>query len=206
VQSSLLIDRARAPHATLVLAHGAGLPMDAPFMKTLASELSARGVSVVRFEFPYMQRLREVGRRAPPNPMHVLEARFREVVASLDEPAPLFIGGKSLGGRVATRVADSLEVRGVVALGYPFHPAKRPDKLRLEHLAELRAPCLIVQGTRDPLGNREEVARYELSTSIRVHWLEDGDHSFEPRRASGRSLVQNMAAAVEAVVAFTQGC
>lgn len=201
--SEFLLDAAQPSHATLVLAHGAGAPMDTPFMTTIAEQLAAAGVTVLRFEFPYMQRLRREARRLPPNPLRLLSAHFREVVATVGD-TPLFVGGKSLGGRVATHIADELGVAGVIALGYPFHPAKQPDKLRVEHLRTLRSPCLIVQGTRDALGSREDVASYALSASVRLHWLADGDHSFVPRKASGRTLSQNLEEAVAAIDAFTR--
>ncbi|MDB4972123.1 MAG: hydrolase protein [Myxococcaceae bacterium] len=196
------VDQAKPARATLLLAHGAGAPMDSAFMDAIAAGLATCGITVVRFEFPYMDARRRTSKRAPPDRMPVLEASFREAVARVEGAARLFIGGKSMGGRVATRVADSLKVRGVIALGYPFHPAKRPDKLRLEPLMALQTRCLIVQGTRDPLGSRAEVAGYALAPNTRLHWLEDGDHSFEPRRASGRTTEQNLAEAVSAVSGF----
>jgi uncharacterized protein len=198
----LLVDRATSARATLVLAHGAGVAMDAPFLACVAAGLCARGIDVMRFEFPYMQRLRRDGKRLPPDRMPVLEATFRAVIDGVRGDLPLFVGGKSLGGRVATRIADAVAAAGVVVLGYPFHPPERPLQTRVEHLRELATPCLIVQGTRDPLGTADEVPRYPLSASIRVHWLADADHSFEPRKASGHTLAGHMASAVEAAAAF----
>jgi predicted alpha/beta-hydrolase family hydrolase len=134
--------------------------------------------------------------------MPVLEQTFESVVAALpSEPRP-FIGGKSMGGRVATHIADRIGARGVIALGYPFHPPDQPAKLRVEHLCTLRTRCLIVQGTRDPLGTQAEVAHYALSKTTRLAWLEDGDHSFVPRQKSGRTLEQNLAEAVTVVARF----
>lgn len=176
--------------------------MDSDFMNEFARALGGRGVQVVRFEFPYMQRAREGHKRGGPDRMPVLEACFRETALELGAPERLFIGGKSMGGRVATRVADGLGVRGVIALGYPFHPPGKPQSLRTEHLESLRTPCLIVQGTRDPFGTREEVPGYRLSPQVRVAWLEDGDHSFAPRKRSGRTTEQNLAEAVERVADF----
>lgn len=188
--------------ATLILAHGAGAPMDTPFMNAIAQGLCTRGLTVVRFEFPYMDRRRREGRRAPPDRMPVLEESFRAVALQHTGKAPLFIGGKSMGGRVATHIADALDVRGVFALGYPFHPPQRPDKLRVEHLAALRTPCLIVQGMRDPFGTPVEVGRYTLSDRTELCWLPDGDHSFTPRKSSGVTLEQNLDAACSALAAF----
>ena len=103
---------------------------------------------------------------------------WRDAVSELGGGARLVIGGKSMGGRMATMVADELGVRGVVALGYPFHPPGQPEKLRTEHLAEMTTKTLIVQGTRDPFGTREEVSAYRLSPTISIEWMEDGEHSF----------------------------
>ncbi len=198
----MLFDTPPSPRATLVLAHGAGAGMDTPFMNDFAKALMARGIEVVRFEFPYMARLRAEGKRSAPDRMPELEAAYSAVLTKLRKRPRLFIGGKSMGGRVATRIADALEVRGVVALGYPFHPPKQQGSLRVEHLTTLKTPCLIVQGTRDSFGTHEEVVNYPLASSIELHWLKDGDHSFVPRKSSGRSEEQNMEEAFGAVQAF----
>ena len=107
-----------------------------------------------------------------------------------------------MGGRIASMIADAQGVRGLVCLGYPFHPPGKPDRLRVAHLADLRTPTLIVQGTRDTLGRRDEVEGYDLSPAIRVVFLEDGDHSFKPRVRSGRTEAQNLDAAIVALAAF----
>jgi uncharacterized protein len=199
----LCIDRARKPRAALLLAHGAGAGMGTPFMVDLARALAAAGVSVARFEFAYMA-ARADGRRLPPDRMPALEARYTEAVALVKRKlrAPLFVGGKSMGGRVATRIADAVGARGVLAYGYPFHPPDKPDTLRVEHLTTLRVPCLIVQGTRDPFGTPSEVAGYPLGARVAVHWLADGDHSFVPRMRSGRTNAQNLQEAVDVSVHF----
>jgi predicted alpha/beta-hydrolase family hydrolase len=198
----LLTDGPEKAPLRILLAHGAGAPMDSGFMNELAQGLAAGGMRVVRFEFPYMARLRESGKRAAPDRMPVLEHAYKDVLALLGDPSEWLIGGKSMGGRVATRIADAVGVRGVVAFGYPFHPPKKPAQTRTEHLKELRTPCLIVQGTRDTLGSREEVFGYELSDNIECTWLEDGDHSFEPRKSSGRTFEQNLREAIAATLAF----
>ena len=189
----------------VVLAHGAGAPMDSPFMTRIALGLAAGGLRVVRFEFPYMRRRRNGGRGGPPDPGPLLEAHWRAVIAELGDPATLVIGGKSLGGRIASMVADEADVAGLVALGYPFHPPSKPERPRTAHLLRLRTPALIVQGTRDPFGTREEVERYGLPRSIRVAWLEDGDHSLAPRARSGRTPEQNLEACIEEVLGFLRG-
>jgi len=188
--------------ATVVLAHGAGAPMDSDWMNDFATGLAARGLHVARFEFPYMQRRREDGKRRGPDRPPVLLEAWRQAVAELGDPGSLVIGGKSMGGRIASMVADECGVAGLVCLGYPFHPPRKPDKLRTAHLEELASPTLILQGTRDPFDTREEVPGYGLAEGIEVHWLEDGDHSFKPRVRSGRTLEQNLAEAMDAVATF----
>lgn len=190
---------------TVALAHGAGAPMDSPFLEILAQGLARKGLRIARFEFPYMKRRRGGGRAGPPDPPQVLEGRWEAVVGLLGHPDRLVIGGKSLGGRIASMVADRSGVAGLVCLGYPFHPPGRPEKLRTAHLTGLRTPALILQGTRDPFGTRDEIEAYSLSPSIRVEYLEDGDHSFKPRARSGRTLEQNLEEAVEKIVGFANG-
>ncbi len=189
---------------TLVLAHGAGAPMDSPFLNAMAAGLAAGGLRVARFEFPYMRRRRS-GERRPPDREPVLREAWLAAIAALGGGAGgsrLVIGGKSLGGRIASLVADEAGARGLVCLGYPFHPPDKPDRLRTAHLRDLRTPALILQGTRDPFGTPAEVAGYDLSAAIRVVWLEDGDHSFKPRVSSGRTERQHLETAVGEVAAF----
>lgn len=208
--SEWLIDRPVAePRARFLFAHGAGAAMDSDFMTALSRELSERGIEVVRFEFPYMVERRETGKRRPPNPMPQLQEAFTAQIdhwLGVDDRLPLFIGGKSMGGRVASLLADARftagELQGLVCLGYPFHPRGKPERLRTEHLADLQCPALIMQGTRDPLGNAEEVAGYSLSAQIAVTWLEDGDHDFKPRKASGFTREAHWEDAAEQVADF----
>jgi len=186
----------------IVLAHGAGAPMDSPFLESVARGLVARGIEVVRFEFSYRRARRAGGRRGPPDPERALRAEWLEVIGRLGGATGLVIGGKSLGGRIASLVADDCSPRGLVCLGYPFHPAGQPERLRTAHLVGLRTPTLIVQGERDALGSRSEIAGYALSSAIRLVFLEDGDHSFEPRVRSGRTHADNLDQATGAVAAF----
>ncbi len=186
----------------LALAHGAGAPMDSPFMDKLAELLAEQGIGVVRFEFPYMQERRENGKKRPPNKQDVLLDTWREVIAELGNPEVLYVGGKSMGGRMASLIADEQAVAGLVCLGYPFHPQGKPEKLRTEHLADLQTPTLIVQGTRDKLGSQEEVETYELSQGIDVLWLEDGDHDLKPRVKSGFTHDQHLKLAAEKIAEF----
>lgn len=199
----LVRDGAERAAARVVLAHGAGAGLDSAFMQHFAEGLAARGLYVVRFEFPYMERRRQ-GLRPPPDRAPVLLETFRAVLAELGEPARWCIGGKSMGGRIASMVADELGVAGLFCLGYPFHPPKQPHKLRTEHLARLRTPCLIVQGTRDPFGSEADVASYALSAAIRLLWLADGDHSFAARKGSGHSSAAHVEAALDAVAALAR--
>ncbi len=191
----------KSADCTVILAHGAGAGMDTPFMDAFAEGIAGAGHRVVRFEFPYMTQQREMGKKRAPNTAKQLRASWLEVIAGV-KSKQIVIGGKSMGGRVASLVADEAEVTGLVCLGYPFHPVGKPDKLRTEHLAGLVTPTLIVQGERDNFGKREEVAGYSLSKKIKLHWLPDGDHSFKPRNSSGITSEENWANGVAAIVAF----
>jgi hypothetical protein len=197
-----LFDGPEGAPITLVLAHGAGAPMNSTFLNVVARGVAQGGVRVARFEFPYMRARREGGRRGAPDRGPVLEEAWRNAIERLGGGGSLVIGGKSLGGRIASMVADGSGVRGLVCLGYPFHPPGKPDRLRTKHLETLRTPALIVQGTRDSLGSREDVAGYRLSASIRTAWIEDGDHSFKPRATSGRTETQNLSEAIARVQEF----
>jgi predicted alpha/beta-hydrolase family hydrolase len=188
-------------NCTLVLAHGAGAGMDSPFMQAFATGLGKLGLRVVRFEFPYMEKSRNDGKRRPPDREPVLRAAWLEVIERL-EGRPLVISGKSMGGRIASLVADQANVKGLVCLGYPFHPVGKPDKLRTEHLKSIRTPTLILQGERDTFGNREQVPGYKLPAAIEVHWLADGDHSFKPRKSSGLREEDNWREAQQAMSEF----
>lgn len=194
----------------LLLTHGAGAPMTSPFLETMTRLLTERGLAVSRFEFAYMAARREDGKRRPPPKAERLVDEYVAAVATLRSRLPagqaLLIGGKSMGGRVASLAADTLfddgAIAGLVCLGYPFHPPGKPDNLRTAHLQDLQCPALIVQGERDPFGNRAEVAGYKLAPAIRLHWAGDGDHDLGPRGGSGFTRAGNLAAAADAVCAF----
>lgn len=184
---TFLTDEGASPDApTFLFAHGSGVGMDAPFMATVAAGLAERGLRVARFEFAYMAARRVGGAKRPPPKMDVLEAEYHAAVAALASQGPLVIGGKSMGGRVASLIADELyaagRIKGVLCLGYPFHPEGKPEVLRVAHLEGLKTPMLICQGTRDPLGTQEDVAGYDLSDQIELAWFEDGDHHLKPRK------------------------
>jgi hypothetical protein len=185
----MIIDGTADATATILLAHGAGAPMDSPTMENCSAALTRVGFRVVRFEFSYMAARRQ-GIRKPPPRAETLRSEFLAAVSDQDPARPLIIGGKSMGGRVASMIADQAfdagRIVGLLCLGYPFHPPEKPLELRTAHLEHLRTPTLIVQGTRDPFGTREEVSRYSLSGRIEFEWLEDGDHDLKPRkRVSG---------------------
>ncbi|HEV8118679.1 MAG TPA: alpha/beta family hydrolase [Thermoanaerobaculia bacterium] len=184
---------------TLVLAHGAGGPMRSAFLQKVARGIAQGGTRVARFEFPYMRERRKAPDREP-----VLRESWLSAIEALGGGKRLVIGGKSMGGRIASMVADEAGVRGLACLGYPFHPPGRPEKLRTKHLEDLATPTLIVQGTRDPFGTKEDVAGYSLSKSIRVAWIEDGDHSFKPRASSGRTEAGNLQEAISLVAGFLE--
>ena len=188
----------------LILAHGAGAPMDSAFMNDMAERLAGEGVRVVRFEFPYMASRRRSGGKRPPNPQPQLLDCWRQVWQEVNarEPGRWAIGGKSMGGRMASLLADELAPAALACLGYPFHAAGKPEKTRVEHLAALATPTLIVQGERDALGNRERVAGYALSPSIRLLWLSAADHDLKPLKVSGLSHAQHLDAAAKAIAKF----
>ena len=187
---------------TLILAHGAGAPMDSQWMAEMAERLAVRGVNVLRFEFPYMVQRRRDGGKRPPNPQPVLLECWREVFSEVRRhvAGPIAIGGKSMGGRMASLLADELGADALVCLGYPFYAAGKPEKPRVAHLAHVKTPTLIVQGERDALGNREAVEAYTLSPAIEVHWLVAGDHDLKPLKASGFSHAQHLEAAADRIV------
>ncbi|MNJ07132.1 Alpha/beta hydrolase family protein [compost metagenome] len=193
-----------APVRCLILAHGAGAPMDSGFMDDIAQRLAAQGLGVLRFEFPYMAQRRLDGGKRPPNTQAKLLECWREVYAQVRPLATgtLAIGGKSMGGRMASLLADELGADGLVCLGYPFYAAGKPEKPRVAHLAELKTPTLIIQGERDALGNRQAVEEYVLSPAIEVCWLEAGDHDLKPLKASGFSHADHLATAAQRVAAF----
>jgi predicted alpha/beta-hydrolase family hydrolase len=199
----LLFDGPETADWTIALAHGAGAGMKTPFMNVMAEALGKCGYRVARFEFPYMAERGTGGKGRPPDREPVLRETWLKVVEKLGRER-LVIGGKSMGGRMASLVADEAGVAGLVCLGYPFHPVGKPTQLRIQHLLTLKTPALIVQGERDSFGTREEVATYKLPSAIRICWLTDGDHSFKPRKKSGTTEEQNLQAAVEEINSFVQ--
>jgi len=170
-------------------------------MEFFAKGLGRLGLRVARFEFPYMASKRATGKAQPPDREPVLRSTWLRVIELLGAKG-LTIGGKSMGGRIASLVADEAGIAGLVCLGYPFHPVGKLYQLRVEHLQAIKTPTLILQGERDPFGSREEVGTYKLSRAIKVRWLEDGDHSFKPRKSSGRTEDHNWTKALDEIDGF----
>jgi len=202
VVSDLLIDGPDKARLTVVLAHGAGAPMDSPFMTDVAAGLASRKLRVVRFEFPYMAARRATGARKPPDRAPILLECWRATIETLGPPDRLVIGGKSMGGRMASLIADDTGIAGLVVFGFPFHAPGKPPGDRIAHLADLKTPTLFVQGTRDALGTRDDVVSYKLSKAIRIRWIEDGDHSLKPRKKSGLGERDALDQAITAAGAF----
>jgi uncharacterized protein len=208
--TNFLFDGPEDARVTILLAHGAGAPMDSASMNATAKALAAEGFRVARFEFGYMaSRRTAAGKKPPPKAEKVMP----EYIAAIDDlgptNGPLFIGGKSMGGRVASMVADALfdagRIAGLVCLGYPFHPPGRPQQLRTAHLINLKTPTLICQGTRDEFGDRYEVGEFGLSDAIEVLWLEDGDHDLKPRKSiSGFSTADHLKTVAQSVDAWVK--
>ncbi|TPI36118.1 alpha/beta fold hydrolase [Mesorhizobium sp. B3-1-6] len=206
-----LFDGDDTASVTILLAHGAGASMDSPSMTATAKALAAAGFQVARFEFHYMA-VRRYGHRKPPPRAETVNPEYVKAILDLRAKGvtgKLIIGGKSMGGRVASMVADEMyakgEIAGLICLGYPFHPPGRPEQLRTKHLLDLKTPTLIFQGTRDEFGIKEEVATYGLSSAIKVIWLEDGDHDLKPRKAiSGFSTGDHLKTVAETTKAWAE--
>ena len=190
----------------VVLAHGAGAGMDSDFMQFMAEALAERGLRVGRFNFPYMERAVTEGKRRPPDAMKKLLAAWEEVIhqvfRDLNSTQRLAIGGKSMGGRIASMSTHLVGVNALICLGYPFHPPGKPEKLRTEHLSDIKVPTLIVQGERDTFDRKEEVLAMKIPRRFKKKWLSDGDHSFKPRKASGLTVDDNLSEAVNSVACF----
>ncbi len=209
---SKIENNVKTPIAQIIFAHGAGADMHHDFMTQITTLLNQANINVLRFNFPYMDRRAETGKRYPPDRMPKLLDCYRDVITDLHDnkkanaKLPLFIGGKSMGSRVAATLAGqddiSMLITGVFCLGYPFHPAKKLEKLRLEPLQLTQKPVLIVQGERDSLGSQLEIVDFELSHLCQYRFLADGDHSLKPRVKSGFTHQQHIKSAVQAMTAF----
>jgi hypothetical protein len=205
--------------ATLVLGHGAGAHQSSDFMVGFANGLSARGLDVVTFNFPFTERGKKL-----PDPQPVLEECYRAVLSEVSGDhrlgaGPLFIGGKSLGGRMATHVAASLAIdagsvsawptrlRGLILLGYPLHPPGRPQQVRVSHLPAITHPMLFVQGAKDAFGTPAELRAFVdvLPARCEIYPVDQGGHSFDVPRRSGLSQVAVYAAIQDRIVEWIRG-
>nr|WP_242597247.1 alpha/beta family hydrolase [Halomonas sulfidoxydans] len=188
----------------LLIAHGAGAGQHSLYMNQLRGALAEQGVQTLAIEFAYLQRAEREGRRIPPPPIDRLVEELSRWCDILTHPhgGTPWLGGKSMGGRVASLLAAREKAAGLVLCGYPFHPPRRPDRLRLAHWPDIDCPTLVVQGSRDPFGTCEEVEAYSLGERACVHWLEDGDHDWKPRRRSGRTQAKLIEEGAAAIAAF----
>jgi predicted alpha/beta-hydrolase family hydrolase len=197
-----LLNKATNPIATFVFAHGAGAGQNSDFMQLMAEGLAKHNINVVRFNFAYMQLAEDLGKRRPPDRAEKLLLHFKTVLSEIDDRLPIFIGGKSMGGRMASMLLQESSALGCICMGYPFHPPGKPEKLRTEHLLVMNKPVLILQGERDTFGTREDIGSYNLSSQVQVSYLADGDHSFKPRKASGFKLDDHLNLAVTQTAEF----
>jgi predicted alpha/beta-hydrolase family hydrolase len=197
--------------AGLVLAHGAGGGQHSPFMVEAVRALAARGIAAATFDFPYM-----AARRSLPDKGPVLEAHWRLAIDEARRHAafdglPLFIGGKSMGGRIASQVAAQHVdgIAGLVYLGYPLHPPGKPDQRRDRHLPDIVEPMLFVQGASDPFGTADEIRALlpRLNPRATLFDVEDGDHSFKVRvKVTGKKPDAVLVEIFDAVAAFVRTC
>ncbi|TBW59154.1 alpha/beta fold hydrolase [Marinobacter halodurans] len=194
---------------TLLLAHGAGAPMDSPYMDLLAAGLAEQRIRVVRFEFEYMRKRREDGRKRPPPRAEKLEGEFSAVIdRHAGASGPVYIGGKSMGGRIASVLASRADDRiaGCVCFGYPFHPPGKADRWRTAHFNDFTVPVLINQGTRDPFGRKDEVQAHLTGDGpVVIHWLDDGEHDFRPRKSTGTTQEDLIELAARQTAAWMDG-
>lgn len=215
-QVSILANVVTGAKAQVIFAHGAGANMTHEFMDEITKLLNGRNINVLRFNFPYMDKRALLGKKYPPDRMPKLLDCYQQVIEyaqTQDEvdSLPLFIGGKSMGSRAAASLLSKEQgldfehassINGVFCLGYPFHPAKKPEKLRLAPLQLATKPVLIVQGERDTLGSKAEIDEYSLSDLCQCVFLEDGDHSLKPRVKSGFTYEQHLSKAAEQISLF----
>ncbi len=197
----------KRPEIALILGHGAGANQSNAFMVDFATALASRGIEVFTFNFLYTEQKRRI-----PDPTPKLEACYRAVIAAARTRigmAALFIGGKSMGGRIASHLAAAGEagVAGLVLLGYPLHPPGRPDKLRIKHLGQITMPVQIVQGAKDAFGTPEELrpAIKTIKGPVELVTVEDGDHSYKVPKRSGRSPAMIQDFIIERVADWLRG-
>lgn len=196
--------------AHFIFAHGAGADKSSEFMENYTQLLNNASFNVTRFNFPYMDRRITEQKKFPPDRMPKLLDCFEQVLSANRQKLPLFLIGKSMGSRVATTLLGDSEIdshylaqiKGVICLGYPFHPIGKPDKLRMSPIEALKKPALILQGERDKLGNRELIETFELPNLCKVVYLPDGDHDLKPRVKSGFTYEENLRQSITDIEAF----
>lgn len=184
--NNILINGPKEAKNILILAHGAGAPMDSVFMNTISDGLNKNQIMTIRFEFPYMSK-RRMGKNSFPDNIVILCDFYKNLFMQIKKIYPkknIWIGGKSMGGRISAIISTYIDIKGVVVFGYPFHPIKNIDKLRLSCLKDEGPPILIIQGTRDKFGNRNEVKKYKINKKNEIYWIEGGDHSFNTLKKS----------------------
>ncbi|MDE1463930.1 alpha/beta family hydrolase [Spartinivicinus poritis] len=203
-----IFNSADSPIALCLLAHGAGAGMQSEFLQTLAAELQTHAIFVVRFEFPYMQKTTVDGKRRPPDRADRLVAHWQTVVTEITQHSelqqlPCFLAGKSMGGRMAVMAVNLIDQAvAAIGLGYPFYGRGKNQQPRIEPLQGLEKPALIIQGNRDPMGNAQQVAKLPCFSKVQLEWLDDGDHDFKPRKASGFTQAQHIATAANLTSCF----
>lgn len=185
----------------LILAHGAGAPADSTFMEDLSVALEREGIGTIRFEFPYMQKRRQDGKKRPPDREPVLLEYFSGVIdrvrAELGSTSLILVGGKSMGGRMASILASRRDdIDGVICFGYPFHPPGKLDRWRTAHFRDLSCPMLVLQGTRDPFGKPDELEGHQQELeAIDLRWLEGGNHDFQTSKSQPQTQSELIAQA-----------
>lgn len=181
----------------VIFAHGAGAGMESDFMALVSHYLADHGLQVIRFEFPYMVQRRLNGVKRPPDRADKLAIAFKKVVGQFPDDVPIYLAGKSMGGRIATMVLESTDAKSCFVFGYPFHPIGKELTTRTEHFQMLTKPVHIFQGDRDLMGNKEEVESYSLPSAVQIHWLPDGNHDLKPRKASGFTQQEHIYSALD---------
>ncbi|SIO01418.1 alpha/beta family hydrolase [Salinivibrio sp. ES.052] len=201
----LQLDGSETATDWVIFAHGAGAGKEHEFMADTAERISTC-CRVVRFNFPYMEKRKEDGKKRPPDRAPKLLAHYESVIDAVDGLRPigsrLWLAGKSMGGRMASHLIENTSVSGVICFGFPFHPPGKPENYKGEHLVTVKKPLLIVQGERDAFGRRDEVIDFPLSSCIELVFIPDGDHSFKPRKASSYTESDNRQLAVDSLVRF----
>ncbi|NRB40574.1 MAG: alpha/beta fold hydrolase [Pseudomonadales bacterium] len=194
---------------SFVFAHGAGAGMDHEFMQTVTRQLVEKGIRVIRFEFPYMQKRREQGTKTPPNRQPQLIEAYAQALHDAPLTGKVIIGGKSMGGRIASLLAadlpEDISIDALICLGFPFYAPKKqrePAFSRGEHLHHMQTPTLILQGERDHFGKAHELDDMPFADPVSYTFLDDGDHSFKPRVKSGFTLAQNIEKTVNLMAEF----